>query len=694
MVAVTGDTDLTLKNGMLTVDGGSVRVVKPGEGMTMIRTISPSPGHHAAFPVYNDEVQRPDLPFGKSVPYLSKKNAYPPANLNGVATFPTPAGAPEIDIECCHLAVQYLYDCLHDEAGKVDLNPFESVEQIAQHVPENGTDADYETMRRDAQEAHLIKTDHLDSLLMEQFKKIESDSPSGAGVRGLLVESSNHSMAIRLRVKPHPQDDNKKIYVVTFYDPNMTDATVRCEVDDLSKLNGQTLRQYIDGDGQHDSYYSSYFRNDEDCALVHVCSPQAAQQPPLQTSQGRALTSRCEGLSPAVMWHLLSGNFSVDLAGLSEDFAKLDVETQVRLLAAKDMNGTPGFYMALQEGHVEVIRAYGELLKQLPKEARTQALVKLLEAKAVNGTPGLFMALQEGRAEAICAYGELLKQLPEEARVQSLITLLEAKDANGTPGLLMALQNGHAEAIRPYGELLKQLPEEARTQSLITLLEAKAVNGTPGLFMALQNGHAKAIRAYGELLKQLPKEDQTKFLGTLLEAKASKGTPGLLRALLSGHAEAIRAYGELLKQLPEEVQTEFLATLLEAKNAQGIPGLFMALQKGHAEAIGAYGELLKQLTKEARDQFLVTLLEAKDLDGTPGLFMALQEGHAKAIRAYGELLKQLPEEARVQSLVTLLEAKDADGISGFSIALEEGHTEAVQAYEALREELTALKMLE
>nr|WP_240669199.1 ShET2/EspL2 family type III secretion system effector toxin [Dyella sp. M7H15-1] len=655
----------------------------------MIRTVSPSPGHHAAFPVYNDEVQRPDLPFDKSVPYLSKKNAYPPASLNCVATFPAPAGVPQSKIACCNLAVQYAYDCLHDETetGKVDLNLFESIEQIAQHVSENGTVADYDNMRRNAQEAHLIKTDHLGGFLAAQFKKIEEESQNGIGVRGLLVESSNHSMAIRLRVKPHPQDANKKIYVVKFYDPNMTNTTVRCEVDDLSKLNGQTLRQYIDGDGQHDSYYSSYFRNDEDCALVHVCSPQAAQQPPLQTSQGRALTSRCEGLSPAVMWHLLSGNFSVDLAGLSEDFAKLDVETQVRLLAAKDAKGTSVLFIALQDGHTETIRAYRELLKQLPEEARAKFLVTLLAAKGANGTLGLYVALQNGHAEAICAYGELLKQLPEEARAQFLATLLAAKGANGRLGLFMALQEGHAEAIRAYGELLKQLPEQAQAKFLVTLLAAKDADGTPGLFMALQNGHAEAIRAYGELLKQLPEEARAKLLVTLLEAKGANGTPGLFVALQEGHAEAIRAYGELLKQLPEEARAKPLVTLLEAKDANDTPGLFVALQEGHAEAIRAYGELLKQLPKEVQVWNFFKLLAAKDADDTPGLFMALQEGRAEAIRAYGELLKQLPKEAQARFLATLLEAKDADGESGLSIALEEGHTEAIQAYEALLKEL-------
>nr|WP_240669198.1 ShET2/EspL2 family type III secretion system effector toxin [Dyella sp. M7H15-1] len=552
------------------------------------------------------------------MPYLSKINAYPPASLNGVATFPTPADSPLEVIACRHLAAQYLYDCLHDDAGKVDLDHFESVEQIAQHVSENGTQADYENMRRDAQEAHLIKTDHLGKLLMEQFEKIETENASsaGIGVRGLLLESTNHSMAIRLRVKQDRDDPNKKIYVVKFYDPNMTDTTVRCEVDDLSKLNGQTLRQYIDGDGQHDPYYQHYFSSNEDCVMVHVCSHQATEQPPLQTSQGKVLTSRCEGLSPAVMWHLLRDNCSVDLAGLSADFANLDVETQVRLLTAKDMNGTPGFYMALQNGHAEAIRAYGELLKQLPEEVSAKPIVT--PAKPIV-TP----------VKLIVTPVKLIV-----TPTKPIVTLLEAKIANGTSGLYIALQNGHAEAIRAYGELLKQVGNV----SLVKLLEAKSADGTSGLFMALHAGHAEAIRAYGELLKQLPKGARDRSLFKLLDAIGADGTTGLYAALQNGHAEAIRAYGELLEQLPKEARAKLLVKRL---NANGVSGLQVALQNGHAEAIRAYGELLKQLPEEAQAQVLVTLLEAKDVDGTSGLSVALEEGHTEAIQAYEALLKEL-----------------------------------------------------
>ncbi|QAU24032.1 ShET2/EspL2 family type III secretion system effector toxin [Dyella sp. M7H15-1] len=380
----------------------------------------------------------------------SKKHTYPPARLNGQATFPGVPGIQREYIECRHLAAQYIYDSLHNEAGKVDLSHFSSVNQIAQHVKTGGTEADCEKMLRDAQEAYLIKTDDLGKLLKDQFQQIENESQNGAGVRSLMVTSTNHAMAIRLRVKQHPQDVQKKIYVVKFYDPNFTDTTVRCEVDNIDKLNTQTLRQYIDGDGQHDPHYQRYFDSYEDCVMVHVCSRQAPEQSPLQISQGMALTCRYEELSPIVMWHLLRNNLAGELVKLFEKFTRLDAARQVKLLAAKSPIKIPGLFIALECGCAEAIRAYGTLLKQVPEKTLVWHIITLLKAKGPDGTSGLYFALQNGHAEAIQAYGELLRLVPEEALAYSLADMLKVKHKYGVSALDVARRLGHDKAIQAY----------------------------------------------------------------------------------------------------------------------------------------------------------------------------------------------------------------------------------------------------
>ncbi|QAU22615.1 ShET2/EspL2 family type III secretion system effector toxin [Dyella sp. M7H15-1] len=347
----------------------------------------------------------------KSVPYLPKKHKHsPPTNLNGEAPLHASTGKPQKTALCRNLSVQFAYDAMHTKAGKVDLKKYSSVDGITQHVSTHGTDADWIKMKLYAQEGHLVDADEFGKLLSEQFKKIEHGSGNGTKVRALLVESTNHSMATRMLVK-RPADKN--VYVVSFYEPNSTDRSVRSEEckegDKLAKLEGRTLRGYIEWDGQHDSFYQDIF-GDDNCAMVYVCSDQTTGQPPLQTSQGRALTSRCEKLSPTVIWHLLAENFSVDLANLSKDrdFAQLDVATQSTLLAAKDKDGVPGLFVALRMGHTEAIKAYGKLLKLLPKEDQAPFFAELRKAKSPSGRSCEQTAMKHSSDDkAKVAYSEL-----------------------------------------------------------------------------------------------------------------------------------------------------------------------------------------------------------------------------------------------------------------------------------------------
>jgi hypothetical protein len=520
VLVATKDTSLSVVNGVLTADRDSVQVV---HGSQVIETNGPSPGRHAALPVYDPAIKRPSKTFDKSKPYLSKRHMYPPRNLNAKAVFPATAGASGgRTIVCRHLATQYAHDILHSPRGKVDLDKFSSADKISQHVPTGGKEEDYDNAIKYAKEAYFTNTNQLGELLIPQFKKIEAEGQHQVGERGLLIDATDHVMAIRLRVKNHSADANKKIYVVNFYDPNFSDAIVRCEVDDLSKLTDQTLRQYIDGNGKHGSAYTRYFGADHH-AVAYVCNAQATGPEPLATNTGRALTRRHdEEITPALMFHLLNGNFPADVASLAPRIAKLDSAKQLEILSAVGMDGTSGLYRALQSGHADVIQAYAALLKQLPDTpGKARLLATLLEAKGPNGTPALYMALQNGHVGAIRAFGEMLALLLDGPEKASLMAeLLAAKNADGVPGLFIALQQGHAKAIHEFGELLTLLPNTPETAHLIgELLMARLKDGKPGFFMALQKGRGDAIKAFVKLLSGLPAEQREWMKNDFLEGK-------------------------------------------------------------------------------------------------------------------------------------------------------------------------------
>ncbi|KEI35185.1 hypothetical protein FRA_40c09270 [Francisella sp. W12-1067] len=163
-----------------------------------------------------------------------------------------------------------------------------------------------------------------------------------------------------------------------------------------------------------------------------------------------------------------------------------------KILAAKDSAGTPGLYMALQEGHTETVKAYIEGIRNIPMINKDI----LLAAKSNDGTPGLYMALQDGYAEVVKVYIEGIKNI-------SLIDkdiLLAAKRSDGIPGLFMALQEGHTETVKAYIEGIKNI----RGINKDILLAAKNNDGIPGLFMALQEGHIETAKAYTKGIENIP----------------------------------------------------------------------------------------------------------------------------------------------------------------------------------------------
>jgi hypothetical protein len=103
-------------------------------------------------------------------------------------------------------------------------------------------------------------------------------------------------------------------------------------------------------------------------------------------------------------------------------------------------------------------------------------LLTLLSAKCTNGVPGFFVALQNGRADAIRAYGELLKEAMAARGLsrERLLTLLSAKHVNGTPGFLMTWGNGHVDAIFVYYQVVRavahQLNQGQRKRLLAVLI--------------------------------------------------------------------------------------------------------------------------------------------------------------------------------------------------------------------------------
>jgi ankyrin repeat protein len=554
----------------------------------------------------------------KEIPYYSPKRGQP-KYFNFEGAF----------IDCRHFVADQLGEkaLATNPDAKSNFDHYQTLEEINGHVCAD--DKAYRCLKAHATESHLIDIGKFGQFLVQQFEAMER---KGESTKLMLMTSTNHAMELSLRIKV--KEDGTKVYVVKFFDPNLTTTHARSASTDLQAIALQDLRGYIDGN----ALLKDYFPERKGLAMFHVHPGQDELQAMASLPQGAAAGRKLESCIPAkeidatAVWQLMDNGFAADLRRLKEEIARRPEAERITLLAAKNADKTPGLFMAIQDGHADVVKAFGELIRSLalPKEA----CVKLLAAKDTDGTSALFMALQNGDADAVTAFGELMLSL--NLTKEQCVDLLAAQGADGTPGIFMALQYGHADAVKAYGELIRSL--DLPKEKCAELLAAKTANGTPALFLALQNGHADAVKEYEKLLPLISEEERAELLAdtvtafkyllpwisneqceALLAATDANGNPVLWLNSQEPHADEIYLSEELLPWIPEEQRAGLLATT----TADGTPALSMALLNGLAAAVNMFAELRSWVT----DEQLAELREA-------------------AIKAFEELLPLIAEEHR------------------------------------------------
>ncbi|WP_330926872.1 ShET2/EspL2 family type III secretion system effector toxin [Candidatus Sororendozoicomonas aggregata] len=291
-----------------------------------------------------------------------------------------------------------------------------------------------------------------------------------------LLETENHSMAIKL--VPTACSAIK----IEWYDPNYTTIVRRVIVSNEEVLQQLTLSPFISrydqkgyalGQGRAGILMSTdtvEAQNDSDVTVLAALTPSLLH---LLMQHGQ-LNNSAVGSLKAILSKLKSDN----------------PHELIVLLNAKSADGAPGFFMALQNGHQETVRAYMEHIKPFQGILGPKLTKKLLAAKKRNGTPGLFMALQDGHPEAVSAYLEGIKPFRGIFGPKVTKKLLAAKREDGTPGLSMALQNGHPEAVSAYTEGIKQFLDLREAKAIKDMLTIKIVEGTPGFFLVLDGGNS------------------------------------------------------------------------------------------------------------------------------------------------------------------------------------------------------------
>ncbi|WP_145931399.1 ShET2/EspL2 family type III secretion system effector toxin [Yersinia bercovieri] len=407
----------------------------------------------------------------KSTPYFSAKRNKT-LNLNGRAQ-----NINGDEIVCRHLATRWA-EQFNQTKGKVDYHGFDTPEAISSNVSVTETEKAFKAPAT----TQLVENTAWGRVIADTFSDMKKCKDS---IRVQEVSTTNHTMALGLKIKRTP---GRKKWVIQFYDPNNTANHQRAafSCNKLTKLTKLTA-----GDFLNTSHLKTYELSQNGLSIFMDRRDAAST----------FTTSRLPDnlLQPQMIFHAMSWGLVDALQAVAKNLRNTSTHLSAKktevLLMGRGAGGTPGLFMALQHGHTDAIRAYGEMLKNANLSPEKTA--ELLAAKRVDDTPGLVAALYYGHADAIRAYGEMLKNA--NLSPEKTAELLAAKRVDDTPGLVAALYNGHADAIRAYGDMLKNA--SLSPEKTAELLAAKMVNGTPGLVMAIEGGHADAIRAYGDMLK-------------------------------------------------------------------------------------------------------------------------------------------------------------------------------------------------
>ncbi|EKN6242781.1 ShET2/EspL2 family type III secretion system effector toxin [Yersinia enterocolitica] len=280
-------------------------------------------------------------------------------------------------------------------------------------------------------------------------------------------------MAVRLNIK----ETSKRYYVINFYDPNVTDHTLRCKVDDLALLKSHTLESYINID-----YYYIYYNNNDDYKIMqlYVCENPGILSERTRNNE-RKLTplkgTEPPSLSSYLLCKLLQNRYFIEVEKRINEMISqplMSSDDIYHLLKYCDPLFGPPLFFALTQDQFLMVAVLGKLIKLLPEEQRKA----LLDTTNSQGAPGLFIALKEGNVRSIAAYGKLLDLITDDDRAE----LLDIDNVTEQHYFFLILKHGNMNTFAASVELMKHL-SASETEKFMAV---KDKNGTQLLSLYAQ----------------------------------------------------------------------------------------------------------------------------------------------------------------------------------------------------------------
>lgn len=403
----------------------------------------------------------------KSEPYITGHPDDLIENYNGELDFPDSESS---KIVCRHLAAQYALDVLsNEERGKVKMKDYSNEESICGHVSKD-TERYFHDVFSKSQTVYLINNNDFGSALIDNFQVMERN---GETHRALLLSTHHHVMAVRLNIK----ETSKRYYVINFYDPNVTDHTLRCKVDDLALLKSHTLESYI-----NIGYYYIYYNNNDDYKIMqlYVCeNPGILSERTINNERKLTPLKGTEppSLSSYLLCKLLQNRYFIEVEKRINEMISqplMSSDDIYHLLKYCDPLFGPPLFFALTQDQFLMVAVLGKLIKLLPEEQRKA----LLDTTNSQGAPGLFIALKEGNVRSIAAYGKLLDLITDDDRAE----LLDIDNVTEQHYFFLILKHGNMNTFAASVELMKHLSASEAEK----FMAVKDKNGTQLLSLYAQ----------------------------------------------------------------------------------------------------------------------------------------------------------------------------------------------------------------
>ncbi|ENZ5017890.1 ShET2/EspL2 family type III secretion system effector toxin [Escherichia coli] len=368
------DFVIKFSTSVLQADKKEITIINKNENTTLTQTIAP------IFEEYLMEIlpQRSDTLDKQELNLKSdrKEKEFPRIKLNGQCYFP---GRPQNRIVCRHIAAQYINDIYQNVDYKPHQDDYSSAEKFLTHFNKKCKNQTLALVSSRPEGRCVAACGDFGLVMKAYFDKMESN---GISVMAAILLVDNHALTVRLRIKNTTEECTH--YVVSVYDPNVTNDKIRIMSESKEDIKHYSLMDFMNVD-----YSLLKWSND------HVINQSVAIIPALPKEQLLMLKGSVDEitppLSPATMNLLMAIGQNHQLTQLMIQLQKMPELHRTEMLTAYN------------SGHMNVINTIFNALPTLFNTFKfdKKNMKPLLLANNSNEYPGLFSAIQHKQQNVV-----------------------------------------------------------------------------------------------------------------------------------------------------------------------------------------------------------------------------------------------------------------------------------------------------